>query len=217
MDPTERTELERIMAALAAGDRAFVVTLIERFGERLAGAVRAIVRDMGRDDILRDPGEIDGLVIDAAFVIADAAGGWRLDGALPWVWAQRAIRSSVAATVGHRTVGHDEDLDAEVNDAPRGVAHPGADDFAAVAHLPEVRLMLDALDTVASERDRAVFLEFRRQKRDGDPSPSHTVAELTGLSSANVRQIVLRVGRRLDQLLVDPHYQPLVGLPFLAA
>ena len=91
------------MAAMAAGDAAFIFTLIEHFGGYLAGAVRRIVGEMGRADVLADPGEIDGLVQDAAFFLYDHAGAWHPDGgALPWVWAERGIRNLVATAVTPR-------------------------------------------------------------------------------------------------------------------
>jgi hypothetical protein len=62
----------------SAGDAAFIFTLIEHFGVHLAGAVRRIVGEMGRTDVLADPAEIDGLVQDAAFFLSNATAldGW---------------------------------------------------------------------------------------------------------------------------------------------
>ena len=99
MDSSERAALAALMARMAAGDQAAVVEFIERYKAQLVGTVRRIVTDSHIDPwTMRD--ELEGLAIDAGFVIADAAGAWRADGALPWTWAYSAIRARVLAVFG---------------------------------------------------------------------------------------------------------------------
>ena len=82
---------------------------------------------------------------------------------------------------------------------------------------PVAELLLTAIDEVASPRDRQVHIDYRMQHADGDPSPSHTVAEMHGLGAANVRQIDRRVRTKLRALVdADPGYAALGGLPWLA-
>lgn len=45
--------------------------------------------------------------------------------------------------------------------------------------------------------------ECRVQKALGDPSPSHTVAELVGLEAANIRQIDTRMRKKVERLIGD--------------
>lgn len=218
MEPEQRALLERCMTAMAAGDRAFVFTLIEHFGGQLAGTVRRMVGDMGRVDILNDPTEVDGLVHDAAFFLLDNAGGWSPDGgALPWVWAERGIRNVVAVAVGHRTVSDVDGLESEVSAAGSGV-DLGPDDFdALIEEYPVVGRVKEALRSVASERDADVFLEYRIQQRLHDRSPAHTVAAIFDLTPANVRQIHHRVGKKLAPVLDQDQYRHIALLPLLVA
>jgi len=81
---------------------------------------------------------------------------------------------------------------------------------------PLAALLLDALMSVASDRDLRVVLLFAVQQAQGDPSPSHTVADATGLKADNVRQIVSRTRRGLHGLVeADNRYGGLGDLPFL--
>lgn len=220
MQPERRALLERCMAQMAGGDRAFVVSFLQHFGVDLERRVRSIVGSMGRIDILRDPDEISGLVTDAAFVIMEHAHSWDpAGGALPWNWANRAIRSQIALGVGHRVVESVEDRESEVNaTGTAGDADLGPADLESLAlRYPQIRLALDAVAEVASERDSKVFLLFREQKLLGDPSPSHTVAEQSGLSAANVRQIHSRTMRKVAALVTEPRYSSIANLPLLVA
>ncbi|MDZ7731837.1 MAG: hypothetical protein U5R31_00850 [Acidimicrobiia bacterium] len=65
-----------------------------------------------------------------------------------------------------------------------------------------VGLLWDAIhDAAANERAARVHIEYQVQKRDGDPSPAHTVAAMLGLRPANVRQIDRRTRARLGELV----------------
>ena len=204
---------------MAAGDAAFIFTLIEHFGGHLAGAVRRILTEMGRRDVLDDAAEIDGLVQDTAFFLFDNAGGWQADGgALPWTWADRGIRNLVGTAVGHRVVAEAEDLEVEVNTAPAGGVDLGPDDFGALlGRWPDLGLLVEAVHVVSSERDANVFVQYRLQQRLGDQSPANTVAAMYDLTPANVRQIHHRVRARLVPVLGTDRYRPIAHLPLLVA
>ncbi|MEK9999316.1 MAG: hypothetical protein VW623_04355, partial [Acidimicrobiaceae bacterium] len=112
--------LEPLMAAMAAGDLAALWSFHETYEAKLRAVVLANVRSMHRPDIVRDAERIDSLTADAAMVIFDRAAGWKPGGAKPWNWAARAIRSMIAADIGHRQValGNDDSLDGEAGSAP---------------------------------------------------------------------------------------------------
>lgn len=218
MEEEQRMLLERCMASMAKGDVAFAFTFHEAFGPRVEGVVRGILREMGRHEVLADADEVSGLVHDAVMVILDRAGGWRPGGALPWNWAQRAIRAEVAVKVGHRTVAFGDGVEGEVSDHISGYVSAGGnmvvdltgDDLVVLAQRnPSVELVLRAVRAAGSERDQKVFLEYRLQQQLGDPSPAHTVAHTSGLTAANVRQIVRRHGQKIRaRILGDPTFEP---------
>lgn len=228
MVPIDRGEVARLMAQMAAGDAAAVFAFVAAFGGRLAGAVRRQLFSLGRREVASRTDEVDFLVQSAALALFDRAAGWSPDGALPWVWAERAIRAEVVAYLGHPSV----ELDAErigVGSAAtttgaavpprRSVDGPGPDDFDELAHRdPTVGLLHEAIGEVANERDRRVHVEYRIQKRSGDASPAHTVAAEFGLTPQNVRQIDSRVRRRLRALVdTDDRFAALRALRWLAA
>ena len=89
---TDRDRVRQLMAALARGDERRVFDLVDEFGERLRAVVAHHLRTFGRTDVLASPDEVGSLVLSAAFVLAERAGSWDPAGALPWTWAERAIR-----------------------------------------------------------------------------------------------------------------------------
>jgi DNA-directed RNA polymerase specialized sigma24 family protein len=199
MTPDDRARLDQLMAAMAIGDAAAVFAFIEHFGADLARLVRATLRSWGRIDLLRSPDEVDFLVQSAAFEIHDRAAAWNPDGAPPGVWGAHAIRAAIARDVGHPTVDLDDHRDRPQPRTPPAPAFgPTGDvDLDALAHRHAgFRTLRHTLATVASDRDRHVVEQFLVQQTSADPSPSHTVATDTGLSSTNVRQIVSRTRRR---------------------
>ena len=105
---------------MAAGAPAAWWSFHETFEAKLRAVVLANVRSMHRPDIVRDAERIDSLTADAAMVIFDRAAGWKPGGAKPWNWAARAIRSMIAAEIGHRQVelGNDDTLRGEAGSAP---------------------------------------------------------------------------------------------------
>lgn len=244
MDVGERAELEVLMARMAAGDTLALFAFLDRYHDRLAATVRRLVEPFGRCDLWRDPAQREALVQTAALAIFDHASGWSADGALPWTWAERAIRADLVAWIGHP---HDElpvelhgELPIERNGeragdgggTEGGDGAPGrttafvldgtrrpADDLAGLAaREPLVALLCAAIRHVASPRDTDVHIQYRLQKKLGDRSPAHTVGVEFGLAPDNVRQIDLRVRRKLGALIErDPAFEELRELHWLAA
>lgn len=204
------------MKRLSDGDPAAVWTLATEFADELRGAVRGRLTRMGRPDLAADEDVLAGLVLDIGFLLQGSA--WSPEGgALPWVWAGRAVDQLVSDTVGHRAVSFDEEPRSDAPAAPllADVADVGLECLAASD--PTVRLLDQAITEVASERDRHVHIAYRLQHADGDPSPANTVAAMCDLGAANVRQIDRRVRAKLATLAAtDPAYAPLKELAWLA-
>ncbi len=203
MDTRRRELLERIMADLAAGDRAMVFRLISEFGGELAAFVHWAA---GRDGYRLSRQEVDDLVFDCADRLSGLAGSWRPDGgALPWVWARRAlvsmIRYNLFGPVSVDPVQMAEMCESEDRPPPVG-PHDERDWLAKLEGLegtePRVAAFLAAVEGV-SRRNVSVFLEYRVQQWLSDPEPSRTVGAMFGLKPNHVRQIAHRVQVRLRQ------------------
>jgi DNA-directed RNA polymerase specialized sigma24 family protein len=204
--PSGRDELVAIMARLADGDDAAVVTLLERFGAPIAGAVRRAARTRpGR----LDAAEVDVLVLDVCFELQRVAAGWSPDGgALPWVWARHRVENVVDRHLG--TVGDvlDEDRLAELDDravegAERVEAGSMFDALERVApDMASARLLTEAFEEAAiSRRDREVLFEYAFEKASGNRAPAVTVAAAFDMKEATVRQAFRRARRRLRDLI----------------
>ena len=187
------------MARLAAGDLAFVFALATGWRRPIERLVRTLLREMGRVDLAHNRDEVDGLVIDACFVIADRAGGWRPGGAAPWLWARLAIRAEVARSIGHRCV--------ELDDSGHDERQPGPVDMVDYDDLverdPRFASFDDVLRACTSDRDRRIVVEYLQQQSAGDPSPSHTVGQMFGLAPATARQVFSRAMRKVRRVLGD--------------
>jgi hypothetical protein len=230
----ERNELVELMAAMAAGDSAALFVFLDVFGGRLAAAVRRHLNAFGRRDVAGDIEQMAFLVMSAALAIFDRASSWSPDGALPWTWADLAIRSDVVAYLGHPSV----ELEDAMLTTSTGVARAGGgallcrplvivpdrclvvaadDEFDdLVARDERVALLREAIARCGSERDQRVHIQYRIQKRTGDASPAHTVAAEFALTPANVRQIDLRMRRRLQRLIdVEARFASLEGIEWL--
>ena len=120
MDAAERAQLAELMQRMAAGDTIAVFLFVDAFRGRLAGAVRRVVAPFGRRDVLQDPATLEALVQSAALVIFDHAAAWDPDGALPWTWAERAIRAEVVAWLGPPSVALTAALTDELTGALTG-------------------------------------------------------------------------------------------------
>jgi hypothetical protein len=210
METTHRDRVAELMAAMAGGDGQAVCALSVEFGGALATVVRRHLRDLNRADVLSDADEVEHLVQTAALVVFDRARGWRPGAALPWTWADRAIRHAIAIDLGHPSVELDTDRQADALESVLGstvaaVAGPGGGvvvgfDADRVRH-PKLRLFREAIGRVGSERDQCVHWEYEVQKGLGDPSPAVTVAAQFGLRADNVRQITRRHRQKVRTLI----------------
>lgn len=221
MEPDDRARLGELMA-LMAEDRAFVFTFINEFGDQLARTVHWHLRELAREDVVHDHDEFEGLITDVALLIQDHAAAWKADGALPWTWAQRRIRVLISTQVGPRVVASADDLDCEVSDAFSAsvvdLAAGEIGDLAPDHH--EASLVIELVHEVASPRDAEVYLLYRQQRREGDPSPAETVRRALpqhALSSENVRKICQRVRVAVEPRFAQPRYRSIADLPFWAA
>lgn len=204
--------LGQMMAAMAAGDAAFLFAFVDEFGPKVRKVVRRILEEMGRHDIARNGDELEGLTLDACDVIFRRAAGWKPGGAAPWNWAHKAIRAEVARTIGHRVVElGDDDRGGEVESHGDVVFDLAADDLGVlIRRHPQVAVLDRAIRAVGSERDQAVYWEYRIQQGMGDPSPAHTVGARFGLKPDNVRQLCRRHGKKVWAVIEhDPAYAEL--------
>mgnify|MGYP001158591352 FL=1 len=217
--PTD-PDLADIMSRLADGDMDAMGDLKERYGHRIRGVIRRIVKKTGRRDILNDPDEIEGLTTDAILIVVGYAGTWKPWGALPWTWAYKAIEEVVWSGIGHRVTELEEWHQGEVRvqasgTSPRGLRVDHV--FQMADSRPELKLFLDVLGEEASERDVGVVLEYELQKAEGVRAPSETTAILTGLTAPNVRKIASRTRKKMIRRVgTDPALAVLEGFWFLS-
>lgn len=208
------------MAAMAAGDRAAVFTLAAEFGGQIAAVLRRHLRDFGVDTVPAD--DLGGLVTDACLELRACASSWRPDGgALPWTWAERRLRVLVSGFVSVHADRIDGDRPEPVAEAVVVASRPEGDEVEVLTELarqrPECALLLEALEQVASPRNRVIVLSVKAQAAAGDPSPAVTVAREHGLQPDAVRQVVKRVLDRLRALAAaDDRFAPLAELALLA-
>lgn len=206
------------MGRMSGGDRAAAFEMFMEVGDAVRGTVARVARGLNATHLTKD--DLDALALDVCMELLPLSRSWdAAGGALPWVWARGRVATIVSDYVGQYASPFDEAR----SDGPSGIH--GADledlpDEVAMARLarrePLAALLLDALGSVASDRDLRVVLLFAVQQAQGDPSPSHTVADATGLKADNVRQIVSRTRRRLHGLIeADNRYGGLGDLPFL--
>lgn len=231
MERARMGELAEVMAQLADGDETAAFALYERFGDKVGGTVRAVLRSRGLA-LVRD--EVDGLVLEACLAIAAVASAWSPDGgALPWVYARRRIENCVDRVVGQYTVPLDDYLRAvengEVTSGPFA-SQPGpeatmVDERPLVEALAGMapgddrcRLLHDALDRAAvSATDRELTLQYAAEQRSGNRSPATTLAAMFDLRDAAVRQRVHRSKRRLRAVAAaEQRFASLADLPLLA-
>jgi hypothetical protein len=196
----DQNELVALMAQIAAGDAAAIFELKEVAGDALAGALRSLLAARGVRRI--DTAELDGLVIDACLALGEVAGAWNPEGgASPWRWARFRLASVVDTYLGqHADEWDDRHTRHATVPAPAATNEPAP--WVVLTRLAtrndRCAVLAGALETVASERDRSVYLEFQLQQFLGDPSPAVTVGAMFGLRPDAVRQVVRRVRTRLD-------------------
>ena len=223
MEPARWDELVEVMGELAAGDETAAFALYERFGDKVGGTVRAVLRARGLT-LVRD--EVDGLVLEACLAIAAVATAWSPEGgALPWVYARRRIENCVDRFVGQHALSLDALGPDVLEDAAprrhRGAAggRPLVDAFADLAAVDErCRLLHDALDRArVTPTDRELTLQYAVEQGSGNRSPATTVAAMFDLRDAAVRQRVHRSKSRLRAgAASEQRFAPLADLPLLA-
>ena len=152
MASPNRTVLVRLMASMATGDPAALFPFIDEFGNELAGTVRRLLMSLNRPDVLRKNEDVDYLVQSAAFVLFDRSPSWDPAGALPWTWAERAIRAEIVRWLGHPAVEWDDRSHGEAHVGSPVMVTPDLVDLAG-DHV-ELAQLLSALTAVASERGR---------------------------------------------------------------
>jgi DNA-directed RNA polymerase specialized sigma24 family protein len=204
------------MAALAAGDQAFVVALYEAFGHEVRTAARYACRRCG---ILRpDPQLVDDVAFEFCWSMAGRAPHWDPGGALPWVWGRRLLIGLAAVAAGAPRAELPAD---DVFEAQPSYSYAGPDDEDPLdllqrlgAHHPSCELLGRALDEVGvTARDARLTLLHEMQVLAGDPSPSHTLATHFGLSRTAVRKAVSRTRGRIRALAAsDDRFAPLLAL-----
>lgn len=220
MDQSELQVLAGLMARMAVGDDQAAFELYQRFGKRIAGLLLRHLRRLGVYRIDQD--ELDGLVIDTCLMLSRIAGAWDpTRGALPWNWAGHRVVAIVSGWVGQHGVEYDPERHEQV---VREELSRAADELEELEVLEDLRsshpgcdLLFEALERVASTRDRRILLAVRVQTAAGDPSPSVTVAREMGMRPDAVRQAAHRVRSRLKILAAtEGRFAPLGDMAILA-
>jgi DNA-directed RNA polymerase specialized sigma24 family protein len=203
---------------MSEGDQAAAFELYAEVGDAVRGSVARVARGLNATHLSGE--DLDALTLDVCMELLSLSRSWDpAGGALPWVWANRRVTTIVSRYVGQYGFSYEDERLADT----AAVHHADLDDIpdeVALARLarrePLAALLLDALTSLVSERDLRVVLLFAVQQTQGDPSPSHTVADATGLRPDNVRQIVSRTRRSLAELVgSDTRFEDLGTLPFL--
>jgi DNA-directed RNA polymerase specialized sigma24 family protein len=211
--------LRKVMAAMAAGDRGATFDLYAEFGGPIRATVRRLLRRLGVDAAPAE--DLDGLVIDACLELQTCAEAWDPEGgAKPWVWAERRLLSVVSRWVGqHADTLEDrgEVIERMVATGAGASSEPSAVEVLDRLDHPVCLLLREALEAVATDRDRLILLEVGLQRSLGDASPAVTVGPFVGLRPDAVRQVLRRVRQRVSALAVrEPRFEPLVDLALLA-
>lgn len=213
----QREVMRVLMVRLADGD----LTAMTEFYELAEVPVRAKVAGILRDRGIRvDVDRLDDIVRDVLLELVRLSPGWNPHiGAAPWTWAAGKVAETTFRTLGLFT----DDLPPEAELPVPGVAVVHDEDimvsFELAAEISRSgQALARALGVVANDRDHRIWLEFIGEKAAGNRSPAVTVAELYGVSQANVRKICQRVREGLVRLAEgDPQYESLLDLPSVAA
>jgi hypothetical protein len=224
------------MARIAAGDRPAIWSLREVADVPVRARVRGELRRLG---VRYEAEELDALVTDAVLALADVAASWRPGGAPPWAWAHHRVVGVVHRFVGTFADSLDEmgggDADGAlgwleshastsipaIGRPPAAVDPDGAveDTLAALERLAAVHPQLAALEAalaaVASRRDMAVWLAVLDERSSGNSRPAVTVGTQFAMQPEAVRQVCLRVRRRLESVTAQGRFAELAALPVL--
>lgn len=219
----ERAKLVEAMVGVAGGQPEAIGALFEVASGPIRGMILSRFQEAG---IWLSGERLDDLVRDLVVELIGLAPGWRADGgALPWVWARGRLLALAYARLGVLADdiegqpslvadrGNPDDVLAGEPWAPASVV---LDRLAAVR--PDAALLVKALDTAVSTRDRSVWLEVLAEQAGGNRSPAVTVAQTHDISPDLVRKICQRVRRKVTDLSAgDRRFEPLLELPALAA
>jgi DNA-directed RNA polymerase sigma subunit (sigma70/sigma32) len=111
--------------------------------------------------------------------------------------ADRAIRARLGRVIGHRTVSLDDERAGSFSNLVGPERVTATEYEYLVAERADVQEFDVILRRLTSARDHEIVVEYLVQQAHGDPSPSHTVADLFGLGRPAVRQVVSRSLRRV--------------------
>lgn len=214
MESGRRNTLRKLMAAMAAGDRAAAFKLRYVFDVELKAAVRRAAVEVGR---ALPSDEVEAVATDFCTWLIPHASAWRPDGALPWRWAWAHLTTEVRKNQGYWPLAAADPCD-DVAETPTAAAiddgevldtfhrAAGADDR--VARVREV------LEATSAPDDIALLLEYTQQSEAGDPSPSHTLGPRVGLSADAVRKRVQRArARARAHVATRPELAGIADLP----
>jgi hypothetical protein len=215
----DRARLAEVMAAMGSGEMSAVFDLFHEYHGPLETVVRVELRRHNLNWV--DADDLHGLVVDACLALAECAGSWNPDGALPWHWARHRITAVVSAWVGQFADSFDP---LRHEKAPGDTAEPWHGDEPDMLdllerlaeHQPVIGLVREALNKVGSRRDQEILVAYVAQQRAGDHSPAITLGAMFGLSPDAVRKAVSRMRAGLRMLVAtDSRYAVLDGLPLL--
>lgn len=216
----DRHRLAELMEAMADRHRWACIALYQEFGGPIAATVTVELRRHHIHYV--DPDELDGLVLDVCFALADCAAGWQRDGALPWHWARARVTNVVSGWIGQFADSYNPEVHA-IHVPPTVQPYSGDEPSmldvldGLARHNPVTALVRQALNEAGSRRDQELLLAYMAQQQAGDLSPAVTLGAMFDLSPDTVRQAVSRLRRRLKQLVLrDPRYAVLEGLSLVA-
>jgi len=215
VESARREQLQKLMAAIAAGDRMAPFKLRMAFDSELKAAVRRAAAEVGR---ALPSDEVEAVATDFCTWLIGHAAAWRPDGALPWRWAWAHLTTQVRKNQGYWPLAaadprdHDIEETSVAADGDHGeILHTFAEAAGRHARLARVRRVLEA---TSGPTDVALLLEYAEQVEAGDPSPSHTVASRYELRPDAVRKRVQRARARARVFMErHPEHGDLADLP----
>ncbi len=208
MERERRARLADLMAAMAEGDDAMIVTLMVEFRPELEAAARFHARQVS-STVVTD-GDVNSLVAEFAMAIADVSRSWKPTGSLPWTYAKARLRQVTIDLLVAPAIDLGFDGDDLAGEGSRVLDVASIDDdvehfgrlVAMSSEHPELQEIVDRL-AGASGRHVEIALTYRMQQLQGDEHASTSVADWFQTTPNNVRQITKRVFARLDDLDLD--------------
>lgn len=215
---TDSSTVEEVMARLCRGE----MDALSDLAAVATGPIRSTVLGAFQSrGIWVDQDRLHDIVQDSLLELVKLAPAWRADGgAKPWRWARPKLVAAAYRSLGHFT----DDIDNHVGlvDEKSGLLTDDEEQIEILGRLAaeheEVAILFDALGTVASERDRKVWLAVQVETASGNGAPAVTVAQDFGLTPQNVRKIRQRVqGKLLSLAGSESRFAGLFSLEPLAA